>query len=116
MSDAASKSGRWGVWRTVRQNVEYEIGSAESDVAIHRSRLKEPSPETKQVLEECEKLIERARAANRFFPLGELLIYQLLFEVRRYLLLVQSIEEVEAKWSEIRRKLPELTKVGDLNS
>jgi hypothetical protein len=100
-------------WSPVRQNIEFELQSADADLAILQASLahihseSELTSEPQRVLTECEKLVAEARVASQAAILQEVLIYQLLLEMRQKLLLIQMIDQVEAKWFSIRRRLAE---------
>jgi hypothetical protein len=105
MADDTCRTGR-AAPSAAQQNIEFELQSAESDLAILRQDLQPAQaplpPNVAAVLTECARLLACARQASRSCGTQEVLIFQLLLEVRQNMLLVMPVEQLAAAWPAIR--------------
>ena len=96
-------------WFSTLQNYQFEIAAVRSEIAQIEKGF-ELSSDKKGILAECKNLLEKIDSSfGRWFP-RELFVWQSLFLIRQYLLLIVPYGQLLANWRTMEKRLSQLEK------
>ena len=112
--EGQEKNPFWVRRQLTRQNFEFEILAARSEISLTKEALNAQGADKrardKKVLGECDELLRQVTSAFRSFFARELFIWQILFLIRQKLLLVIPFSKLGAKWITLEKRV---SKIGE---